>query len=235
MKVGVLNNEFSLDDEKPDAIELVENSSEHVEKEKEEGMVIQATEIDNHDNVAIEVDVTVDEDPSKIESEENANDGNINIVNEVPNDCGKTTVKRTVGIFGAISMIMGSMIGSGIFASTSTVFTHTKSVGLSLVVWGVSGILAVGAALCYVELGTMIPRSGGEFTYLRFAYGNIPAFLMTFTTTIILKPAQMAAIVLATGDYVTEPIIALHHDPANRALVSKLLAAFFLGIYISNA
>lgn len=141
----------------------------------------------------------------------------------------KTKVKRTVGVFGAINIVVGTMIGSGIFASTAPVFTHASSIGLSLVIWLLSGMICVGAALCYAELGTMIPKSGGEFVYLREAYGEIPAFLFAFTNTLISKPAQITAIVMATANYVTTPFAALQHDPENQVLVAKILTAFFLG------
>ena len=77
----------------------------------------------------------------------------------------------------------------------------------------------------------MIPKSGGEFVYLRAAYGEIPAFLMSFTTIVILKPAQLSAIVLASGNYIVEPIAALQNSPETKMLLAKGLAAFFIGTH----
>lgn len=142
----------------------------------------------------------------------------------------KTKVARTVGLVGGCSMLIGSMIGSGIFASTAPVFNHAGSIGLSLIVWVVSGLLAVGASLCYAELGTMIPKSGGEFPYLQEIYGNCPAFLMTFCNVLVLKPAQMAAISITTADYIVEPFVIFHHNPEYRLIATKWIAAFSLGI-----
>ena len=80
-------------------------------------------------------------------------------------DSGKgVSLKRDVGLIGGIAVIVGTMIGSGIFASPKNVLEMSGSVGMALVVWGLCGFLAVSGALAYAELGTMIPASGGEYT-----------------------------------------------------------------------
>ncbi|EDO41596.1 predicted protein, partial [Nematostella vectensis] len=114
-------------------------------------------------------------------------------------------LQRRVGLTSGISLIVGTMIGSGIFASPRYVMENCGSVGLTLIVWGLCGLLAISGALCYSELGTMIPRSGAEYTYLYEAFGPLPGFLYAWTSTIILKPSQVAIICLAFGAYVIEP------------------------------
>ena len=122
------------------------------------------------------------------------------------------------------------MIGAGIFASTAPVFDNAKSVGLSLIVWGGSGILCMCCALCYLELGMMFPKSGGEFIYLGKAYGPIPAFLYAYTTTLVMKPATLSAVVLVSAQYIIEPFKKMEHFPEHdRILMTKLLAGFILG------
>lgn len=61
-----------------------------------------------------------------------------------------------------MSLIVGTMIGSGVFASPGAVLLHSGSVGLSLLVWVLAGVIALLGSLCYCELGTCIPESGGE-------------------------------------------------------------------------
>lgn len=127
---------------------------------------------------------------------------------------------KQVGLIGNVSLIVGTMIGSGIFASASGVFSQAGSVGMSLIVWGGCGVIAVLGALCYAELGTMIPKSGGEFAYLLEAFGAPGAFLYSWTSVTLLRPSQTAIIALAFGKYVAEPFFpsCMAQDPARQDL-----------------
>ena len=137
--------------------------------------------------------------------------------------------KRQVGLLGCISLIVGTMIGSGIFASTSSVFINAGSPGMALLVWAVSGVLVAMISLCYVELGTMIPLSGGEYHYYLEAFGDLAAFFLSYILTLFLKPATLAAILLASGDYMTAPFFNDNCNVKDKIIVSKILASFFLG------
>ena len=141
---------------------------------------------------------------------------------------GGVKMERTVGLFGGISLIIGTMIGSGIFASAAAVSKFSGSVGMSLLVWAGSGVLAMLGGLCYVELGLMLPESGGEYIYIKEALGDLPAFLFVYVANIVLKPAAASAICVAAGDYVVEPFLVYEHFAANQVLIAKLVAAFFL-------
>ena len=147
-------------------------------------------------------------------------------------DTPKTDVRqmeKAVGLVGGISLIVGTMIGSGIFASASAVADYSGSVGMTLLVWAGCGVLSMMASLCYVELGVSVPKSGAEYAYLLEAFGEIPAFLFTFVSAIILRPASVAAILLTAGNYVVEPFFGSDCESANKMLTAKLLAAAFLG------
>jgi solute carrier family 7 L-type amino acid transporter-like protein len=74
--------------------------------------------------------------------------------------------KNRMGKWGAVSYIVGNIVGSGIFIVPGTILHQTQSVGLALVVWLLSASIATLGAFCYVELGTSIRRSGGDFAYL---------------------------------------------------------------------
>ncbi|XP_063871904.1 b(0,+)-type amino acid transporter 1-like isoform X5 [Scylla paramamosain] len=95
-------------------------------------------------------------------------------------------------------------LGSGIFVSPKGLLERTGSVALSLIVWGACGILSLLGALCYVELGCMIPSSGAEHTYFLTAFGHLPAFLFAWVSIIILKPAMLAIICLSFSKYLVE-------------------------------
>ena len=139
-----------------------------------------------------------------------------------------TGMKKTVGLVGGISLIVGTMIGSGIFASPSSVANNAGSVGSTLLIWCGSGLIAMLGALCYIELGTMIPKSGGEYTYYMEAYGDVAAFMFSYTSSVVLRPAGFAAISIACGDYLVEPFYGLE-ESKTKAMVAKGIGAAVIG------
>ncbi|XP_042207769.1 b(0,+)-type amino acid transporter 1-like isoform X6 [Homarus americanus] len=113
-------------------------------------------------------------------------------------------LERRVGLLSGVALIVGTMIGSGIFVSPKGLLERTGSVALSLIVWASCGILSLLGALCYVELGCMIPSSGAEHTYFMTAFGHLPAFLFAWVSIILLKPAMLAIICLSFSKYLVE-------------------------------
>ncbi|KAL9959964.1 hypothetical protein ACROYT_G033348 [Oculina patagonica] len=125
--------------------------------------------------------------------------------NSKENVTGK--LKRNVTLLQGVSLIVGVMIGSGIFVTPRYVLLHSGSVGMTLLVWITSGVMATLGALCYCELGTLIQRSGGELTYIREALGLLPGFLVSWTMVLILKPASVAIITLSFASYAIQPFL----------------------------
>ena len=139
-------------------------------------------------------------------------------------------VKRSLGVPGAIALLVGTIIGSGIFATPKWVLFFTGSVGMSLVVWTMCGIFALLGALCYSELGTLIPKSGGEFQYLLEAYGSLPAFLFSWTFVLFTMPATQIMVLLVFGSYVVEAIFpGSQGGRENLGSANKILAAAAMG------
>ncbi|ESO87846.1 hypothetical protein LOTGIDRAFT_234854 [Lottia gigantea] len=134
----------------------------------------------------------------------------------------KVALKKRVGLVSGIALIVGTMIGSGIFISPKGVLDGTGSIGLSLIVWLGCGLISLFGALSYAELGTLITKSGAEFAYLFEAMGPIPAYMYSWTSVIVLKPSTVAVICLAFAEYVFEPIFDGCGPPE---LIKKLLAA----------
>lgn len=85
------------------------------------------------------------------------------------------TLRKELNLFDAVSIVVGTIIGSGIFLIPSSIAAHLDSLGAVLLVWVVGGILTLCGTLSLAELGSIFPGTGGLCTYLRHVYGPLPA------------------------------------------------------------
>ncbi|KAF7211548.1 b(0,+)-type amino acid transporter 1 isoform X1 [Nothobranchius furzeri] len=134
----------------------------------------------------------------------------------------KLSLKREVGLIGAVSLIGGTMIGSGIFMSPQTVISAIVSSGASLVVWASCGLLVIMVSFCYAELGTVITESGGDYIYILRTSGPVVAFMLAFSSVLFVRPAGVAGISLSFAQYIVAPFYAECPPPV---LVVKFVAA----------
>ncbi|XP_049422825.1 cystine/glutamate transporter isoform X7 [Epinephelus fuscoguttatus] len=114
-------------------------------------------------------------------------------------------LRREIGLLPAVCFITGTVVGSGIFIAPKGVLMNSGSVGLSLLVWVLCGVLSMFGALCYAELGTTFKKSGGHYTYLLETLGPLPAFLRLWAEFLFIRPAVASYVSLAFGRYVVEP------------------------------
>src|SRR6218665_301954 len=103
-------------------------------------------------------------------------------------------LKPKMGLMNGINVIVGCMIGSGIFISPKGVIQGTGSVGLSLCVWVLSGIFSLIGSYCYAELGTSMPVSGADYAYIMECFGPFLAFLRLWIECMIVRPCNTAII-----------------------------------------
>jgi APA family basic amino acid/polyamine antiporter len=101
---------------------------------------------------------------------------------------------RDLGVSHATAIVVGTIIGSGIFLVPSEMMQAVGSAKLVYLAWFVGGLLSFFGALTYAELGAMKPQAGGEYVYVRDAYGPLGGFLYAWTTVIVSKPASIATI-----------------------------------------
>lgn len=110
-------------------------------------------------------------------------------------------LKRHLGLLAAVNVIISVMIGSGIFISSTAALKYSGSIGLCLIMWTTCGLVSFLGALCFAELGTLVPRSGADYAYIlegmqklhRF-WGPLPAFICAWVFVLFLRPAECAVI-----------------------------------------
>ena len=144
------------------------------------------------------------------------------------------SLKRSLGIPGGIAFLIGTIIGSGIFATPKWVLFYTGSVGMSLVMWAFCGVISLFGAFCYCELGTLIPKSGGEYQYLLKAYGPLPAFMYSWMLVLFMRPASQIMVLLVFGAYTVEAFSPGCRSREEFVPLIKLLAAAALGRFGSE-
>ena len=113
------------------------------------------------------------------------------------------TLQRVLGLRELVLIVVGTVIGSGIFIVPATVLQQTSGkVGPAMLVWLIAGILSLLGALTYGELGAMNPEAGGLYVYIRDAFGELPAFLYGWTLFFVISAGSVATLAVASADYV---------------------------------
>lgn len=164
----------------------------------------------NQDYSKVNMNETAPTEGSNTDSAQNGdNDSSVNL-------------KPKITLVNAVTIIVGSIIGSGIFVSPKGVLENAGNVGLSLIVWFACGIFSLIGAYCYAELGTMIKKSGADYAYIFEAFGPFLAFLRLWVECMIVRPCSQAIVALTFANYVIEPLFPGCEQPA---IAVRLLAA----------
>lgn len=116
----------------------------------------------------------------------------------------QTEFKRDLGLIESISIVVGRIIGSGIFRTPGPIMALVSCTSLFALVWIIGGIVTVFHAVCYAELVAMMPRSGGPYVYLKNAYGPIIAFLRGWAMFFVSETGAIAAVALVFAEYLNE-------------------------------
>ncbi len=122
--------------------------------------------------------------------------------------------KRDIKLLDATLIVVGIMIGSGIFIVSADIARTVGSAGWLLVVWGVTGVITLVGALSYGELGGLFPQAGGQYVYLREAYNPLVAFLYGWTCFMVIQTGSIAAVGVAFAKYLAVLIPALDESHA---------------------
>ena len=150
--------------------------------------------------------------------------------------------KRAINLFDAIMLVTGSMIGSGIFIVSADIARQVGSAGWLLVVWLLTGFITMAGAISYGELASMFPKVGGQYVYLREAFGKLTAFLYGWTLFLVIQTGVIAAVAVAFAKFtgVLVPWFSVKHvlfqaGGFEFSSVQLLAIALIIGITALNA
>ena len=128
----------------------------------------------------------------------------LTMANQDPSSSQESSAPRLVqslGLFSSTALVIGSMIGSGVFIVDADIARGTNSPALLLGAWVVTGILTITAALSYGELAAMMPKAGGQYVYLRESLGPLWGFLYGWTLFLVIQTGTIAAVCVAFGKF----------------------------------
>jgi APA family basic amino acid/polyamine antiporter len=110
-------------------------------------------------------------------------------------------LRKTIGLWSATTIVIGSVIGSGIFMKRASMAAQLGSPYMILVVWVVAGIISMFGAMAFAELGTMFPETGGQYIYIKKCFGDFVAFIYGWCTIAVINTASIAAIAFVCAAY----------------------------------
>lgn len=139
-------------------------------------------------------------------------------------------LERTLTLFHTVSIAVGQIIGSGIFISPNVIIKGVGSMGLSLIIWTLGGLLSLCGALCFGELGAICPKAGGEYQYIKMTYGRMASFANLWVLLIVNSMA-VAVISLTFSTY----FLSLFMDPgyAHFDFIKKVVSALAILTVVS--
>ena len=117
------------------------------------------------------------------------------------NQAAQPALLRRLGPFDVTMLVMGGIIGSGIFVNPAEVARHIDAPALIVGVWLIGGVIAIAGAFVYAELAARRPEVGGQYAYLRDAWGPMPAFLYGWSLLLVIQSGGMAAVAITFARY----------------------------------
>jgi len=135
---------------------------------------------------------------------------------------------RVLGLWSVVGILIGTVIGSGIFVVPAEIATLVKAPVLILSVWVLGGLLSFLGALCFAELGAAFPQAGGVYVYLREAYGPLIAFLFGWTLFLVIDSGAIAALSMAFSSKYLPYFIPL--SPVGIKVVALVFVAFLVAV-----
>ena len=106
----------------------------------------------------------------------------------------KNVLKKEIGLLAASAVVIGMVIGSGVFFKPTAIYTATGAPGLGMLAWIIGGLITIAGGLTAAEVAAAIPETGGMIVWLEKTYGEVWGFLLGWVETVISFPANIAAL-----------------------------------------
>jgi basic amino acid/polyamine antiporter, APA family len=147
-----------------------------------------------------------------------------------------TELVKSLNLFDCTTIVMGSMIGSGIFIVSAEVGREVGSPGLLLLAWVVSGLMTVAGAITYGELAAMMPHAGGQYVYLREAFNPLAGFLYGWTLFLVIQTGTVAAVAVAFAKFlgIFVPVISAENLVLNLGSVTVPVWGHVVALTVST-
>ncbi|KAI9100352.1 amino acid/polyamine transporter I [Phlyctochytrium arcticum] len=152
----------------------------------------------------------------------------------------ETAAKSTphMGLFTSICMVIGVVIGVGIFGTPQAAYNDLGSLGLTLICWVVCGLITIAGAFCYAELGCAMPEDGGEHNYLLRAFGPYVAYSFDWTQSLLSWPLSCSAVATIVSQYIAKLILLKPHltpdeQPAPPEWATKLISIILIITFLA--
>src|SRR5690606_9670833 len=152
------------------------------------------------------------------------------------NEAGKDSPKPVLRIVDAVVIIVGIVVGAGIFRTPSLVAANTGSGELFLSVWLLGGLVSLIGALCYAELSTTFPNTGGDYHFLMRAFGKRFAFLFAWARVSVIQTGSIALLAYIVGDYLSQlyPIGPFSSAYYSALVIISLTAINIVGVTVGT-
>ena len=134
----------------------------------------------------------------------------------------KVELKPKLGLVQGCNVIIGCIIGSGIFVSPGGVLVGVGSINMALMVWVFCGLYSMVGAICYAELGCMIKKSGGDYAYILDTFGPFIGFVRLWAECLVVRPCTITIVALTFAKYISKPFFP-ECDPPDESV--RMLAA----------
>lgn len=143
----------------------------------------------------------------------------------VAEPAGRPDLKPVLGLFDVTMIVMGCIIGAGVFRAPAQIAQFTGSLGGILCVWGIGGVIALTGAFVFAELGVMFPRTGGEYVFVKEPFGRFPAFMFGWLLLAAIVSNAVAFVATVFADHLE--VIVKHFGAAGFSVLGAPVAGLF--------